>query len=316
MSECASQKTELHTTIANLSDHQFPKDQLQACGKAGLFSSDSSLSPFHLFEIAAISIPTAFVLSQYRGAAERIAKWSKDDMLRKKISSGSSFATLGISQLSTSHQHTRPTLEAQQTSNGWRLRGFAPWVTGAHHAQYFILGALWSQKKTLFCVHKSQVHISVATSLITLNQCDTAQVHIDCVVDETSLLHVFEDEPATQTGSLRSIALAMGVTEQSISLINEQAVLRPPLVETLSQLQQEHQEHITSLSTPNIDRVKLRIRVNQLALQSAQQALVATKGKGLIRGEKAGNLCTQALFFLVWSCPQSVQNAHLNIGKS
>ena len=122
MSECAIQKTELHTIIANLSDHQFPKDQLQACGKAGLFCPNYSLSPFHLFEIAAISIPTAFVLSQYRGAAERIAKWSKDDMLRKKISSGSSFATLGISQLSTSHQHTRPTLEARQTSNGWHLK--------------------------------------------------------------------------------------------------------------------------------------------------------------------------------------------------
>ena len=216
MSECAIQKTELHTIIANLSDHQFPKDQLQACGKAGLFCPNYSLSPFHLFEIAAISIPTAFVLSQYRGAAERIAKWSKDDMLRKKISSGSSFATLGISQLSTSHQHTRPTLEARQTSNGWRLKGFAPWVTGAHHAQYFILGALWNQRKALFCVHKSQVRISIAAPLITLNQCDTAQVHIDCMVDETSLLHIFEDEPETQTGSLRSIALAMGVTEQSI----------------------------------------------------------------------------------------------------
>ena len=136
------------------------------------------------------------------------------------------------------------------------------------------------------------------------------------MVDETSLLHIFEDEPATQTGSLRSIALAMGVTEQSISLIKEQAVLRPILEETTSLLQQEHQEHLASLVTPNIDRVKLRIRVNQLALHSAQQALVATKGKGLIRGEKAGALCTQALFFLVWSCPQSVQNAHLNIGKS
>ena len=92
--------------------------------------------------------------------------------------------------------------------------------------------------------------------------------------------------------------------------------MRPILKETQSMLEKEHQKNIISLTTTDVDRIMLRVRVNQLALKSAQQALVACKGKGLLVGEKAGELCTQALFFLVWSCPQSVQNAHLNIGSS
>tara|TARA_B100000683_G_C12472286_1_gene548185 strand:+ start:1051 stop:2001 length:951 start_codon:yes stop_codon:yes gene_type:complete len=316
MSERAIPHNELHTIIENISDKQFPKEQLRSCGSAGLFHPDKALSPFYLFQLASISIPTAFVLSQYRGAAERIALWSTNNTVREEVFSGTAFATLGISQLSTSHQHTKPPLIAQKKSNGWHLKGFAPWVTGAHHAQYFILGAIWNNKKVLFCVHKEYVQISAAPQMITLNQCDTAQVHIDSIVDENSLLHIFGDEPATQTGSLRSIAIAMGVTEQSINLLKKQATRRPMLQETQLQLNKEHQKNIISLTTPDIDRIMLRIRANQLALQSAQQALVACKGKGLLVGEKAGELCTQALFFLVWSCPQSVQNAHLNIGIS
>ena len=94
----------------------------------------------------------------------------------------------------------------------------------------------------------------------------------------------------------------------------EQAAKRPLLKQTLCSLNDEHQKNIVSLCTPDIDRITLRVRVNQLALKSAQQALVACKGKGLVVGEKSGELCTQALFFLVWSCPQSVQNAHLSVG--
>lgn len=316
MSECAVSQKQLHATIQQISDDQFPQEQLQACGHAGLFHPDATLSPFQLFQIASISIPTAFVLSQYRGAAERIAKWSNNAIVRDQIFSGAAYATLGISQLSTSHQHLAPPLTAQKKSDGWYLKGFAPWVTGASHAQYFVLGAMWKKKKVLFCVHNRHVRISEPALLHTLNQSNTTQVHIDCMVGANSLLHIFGDEAAAQTGSLRSIAIAMGVTQQSVDLIAKQVQQRPNLKRTLSKIRTEHQKHIISLNNPDVDRTTLRFHVNQLALKSAQKALVTSKGKGLLVGEKAGELCTQALFFLVWSCPQSVQNAHLDIGKS
>lgn len=315
MSECAIPQ-QLHEIIQHEPDNLFPQIQLEACGNAGLFRPDVALSPIRLFQIASISVPTAFVLSQYRGAAERIARWSHNTTIKEQVFDGTAFATLGISQLSTSHQHTSPTLVAQKMKKGWRLKGFAPWVTGAHHAQYFILGAFWNDTKVLFCVHKDHVHICDAPNILALNQCDTTQVHIDSIVPFDSLLHIFGKESATNTGSLRSIAIAMGVTQQSISLITEQAKHRPELEETLVKLKKEQQQHLRSLINDDSDRIMLRLHVNQLALRSAQQALVVCKGKGFLVGEKAGMLCTQALFFLVWSCPKPVQYAHLEIGST
>ena len=157
------------------------------------------------------------------------------------------------------------------------------------------------------------MHITPNPPLVSLNESDTTQVHIDCIVTSSSLLHIFGDEPATQTGSLRSIAIAMGVVQQSIDVIQKEALHRPHLKQTLKMLYQKQQQCILSLQDPNANRISLRTTVNNLALHSAQVSLVATKGRGFIDGEKAGILCTQALFFLVWSCPTSVQYNHLGI---
>ena len=56
---------------------------------------------------------------------------------------------------------------------------------------------------------------------------------------------------------------------------------------------------------------ELRTRANSLALRSTQAALAAAKGAGFVAGHPAGRWCREALFFLVWSCPQSVVAANL-----
>ena len=55
----------------------------------------------------------------------------------------------------------------------------------------------------------------------------------------------------------------------------------------------------------------LRTDANSLVLRSTQAALVAAKGAGFVEGHPVGRWCREALFFLVWSCPQSVQDANL-----
>ena len=61
---------------------------------------------------------------------------------------------------------------------------------------------------------------------------------------------------------------------------------------------------------PN-DLVALRKKANDLALNCTQAALVAAKGVGFAGGHDVGRWCREALFFLVWSCPQGVAQAHL-----
>ena len=50
---------------------------------------------------------------------------------------------------------------------------------------------------------------------------------------------------------------------------------------------------------------------NSLVLRATQVLLAATKGAGYVAGHRAGRLAREALFFLVWSCPQPVVTANL-----
>ena len=56
---------------------------------------------------------------------------------------------------------------------------------------------------------------------------------------------------------------------------------------------------------------EFRARANSLVLRSTQAALAAAKGTGYVEGHPAGRWCREALFFLVWSCPQPVMAANL-----
>ena len=111
---------------------------------------------------------------------------------------------------------------------------------------------------------------------------------------------------------MRSAAMALGVVSQSLSIIAQQVKKRPELRQTQQQIQ-EQLDQLEAQLFHDVDRIAYRLSVNQLALSSAQQALVATKGKGFLLAEKASTLCQQALFFLVWSCPEAVQHKHLGI---
>ena len=59
------------------------------------------------------------------------------------------------------------------------------------------------------------------------------------------------------------------------------------------------------------DLVLFRKGANDLALQATQSALAAAKGAGFVEDHEVGRWCCEALFFLVWSCPQAVIDAHL-----
>ena len=56
---------------------------------------------------------------------------------------------------------------------------------------------------------------------------------------------------------------------------------------------------------------ELRAAANSIALRTTQAALAAAKGTGYVVGHPAGRWCREALFFLVWSCPQGVMAANL-----
>ena len=56
---------------------------------------------------------------------------------------------------------------------------------------------------------------------------------------------------------------------------------------------------------------ELRQQANSLVLRSTQAALSAAKGAGFLASHPTGRWAREALFFLVWSCPQPVVAANM-----
>ena len=90
--------------------------------------------------LGAACLTTAFIITQRTGACQRIAG-SDNELAQGSAccaiwSSGETFATVGISHLTTSRRHLgRPVLRAREVDDGFVLDGFSPWVTGAVQAR-------------------------------------------------------------------------------------------------------------------------------------------------------------------------------------
>ena len=118
------------------------------------------------------------------------------------------------------------------------------------------------------------------------------------------------------TGSFQSSALALGLSAAAISYLDEQAEGRPDLLAGAKALQASHEAMVENLlqatrGKSSCSNEQLRTEANSLALRSTQAAMVAAKGAGFTCGHPVGRWCQEAMFFLVWSCPQAVLDANL-----
>src|SRR5262245_45549991 len=134
----------------------WPASQLRLCGEAGVFqwfiSTEhggqgwTEADVLHGYvKLAAACLTTTFVITQRTGAVQRIAAGNSDaarDALLPDLIAGRTFATVGISHLTTSRQHLAgPVLRAEERADGFILDGYSPWVTGAEFALHIVLGA-------------------------------------------------------------------------------------------------------------------------------------------------------------------------------
>src|SRR5437762_6375387 len=132
-------------------DDAWPAEQLRLCGEAGVFEwfvpRELGGQAWHeadvlraYIKLAAACLTTTFVITQRIGAMQRIAAGdsaaARDELLPDLIA-GRTFATVGISHLTTSRQHlSRPVLRAEECDGELLLDGYSPWVTGAEFAQH------------------------------------------------------------------------------------------------------------------------------------------------------------------------------------
>lgn len=296
--------------------------------RGGLAWSEAELTRGYL-ALSRACLTTTFVLTQRTGACQRIEGSPNQEFVEAwlpRLVSGEAFATVGISHLTTSRQHAgAPTLRATESEEHFSLDGYSPWVTGASGADLFVVGAtLADGRQVLLGVPRelAGVWVKPAEELLALEASQTGPVEFRNVkVPRGCLLqgpvaNVLQRGAGAGTGGLQTTTLAVGLAKAATDYLRDEAVLRPavrPVSEALSQECSGLELDLLEVAGGALGNSKeqLRQRANSLVLRATQAALATAKGAGYTRQHPVGRWCREALFFLVWSCPQPVINANL-----
>lgn len=285
------------------------------------------LLPYYV-ALASGCLTTAFIMTQRHAAMRRLETSSNPCAHSEwlpRIRSGQAFATVGISHLTTSRRHlATPPVRVHWKGREGRLEGSIPWVTGAPQANHLVVGAVDAaatdqQYLLLLELPAPGVRPGSGMELIALtSSCtDVVEIH-DAVVSQDHILHgphenVMAASNTGGAGGLQTSALALGLAVSAIDYLEAESVQRPALAEHARLLRSQWSELVANLGAdaPCLDANQLRKRANDLALDATHAALAAAKGAGFVAGHPVGRWCQEALFFLVWSCPQIVADAHM-----
>lgn len=281
--------------------------------------------------LSQLCLTSTFVLTQWHAALKRVLSSSNTDLRNRyaeRMAGGEIFATVGISHLSTSRQHFKnPILRAEPVNGGYVLNGSSPWVTAAIAADLLVLGATLDDA--------TQILVAIKTDTKGLTRfpgMDLLALSASCT-DRIELDHVFVPESAIiagpvggvmqtssgsggGTGGLHTSTLAIGLAIRATEFLRHESLKRAELQRPAEKFFHDARLLVSELfrqldSTAKLSLSELRQNANSLVLRSTQSALQAAKGAGFVAGHPAGRWATEALFFLVWSCPQEVVQANL-----
>ena len=336
----ATRLTELSNELAT--QGEWPQQQLRFCGEFGVFKwfietefggsdwNDQEIVKGYI-KLAGACLTTTFVITQRTGACKRLAASENKNLaqnLLPDLASGKTFATLGISHLTTSRRHlANPVLMASESPGGWLLNGNSPWVTGASHADYLVIGSEVEGGGQILLVVDTGldgIEMGQPNQLVALSGSKTGAVYFDDVLIPHDCVlsgptdDVLRNGRAKSTGGLQTSALAIGLASAALKFLQQEAFSkhRDDLITHVDSLRKQQQELIELIlamagGESACTNEELRTRANSFALRATQSALIAAKGSGFVAGHPVGRWCQEALFFLVWSCPQVVRDASL-----
>jgi alkylation response protein AidB-like acyl-CoA dehydrogenase len=279
-------------------------------------------------QLAGASLTAVFILSQHDAAVRRLVGAGERPVARewlRAIATGRAFATVGISQLTTSRRLGAQALTGVEVGPGtYRLKGAMPWVTGAPNADVFVTGALLEdQRQILLALPADRPGVSVQPPfpLAALQASCTAEVALKEVqVTDADLLagpaaDLSAQPGAVGTGGLETSALALGQAHGALAALVALAADREDLGEPVDVLCETWRQNWNALmACARGDRdapspSQIRTQANAFVLRATQAYLAARKGSGFLRSEPAQRWARQALFFLVWSCPTPIAQA-------
>lgn len=279
-------------------------------------------------ELARLDLAPAFVLSQFQSACTRLVSTGNDLMKSRwlpALAEGDRLATVGLSHLTTSRQHaSTPPVQAESVGSGYRVSGEIPWVTSGNRAGVIVAGAVLNDgRQILFALPRDRPGLTVQPhwNLLALTGSETGPLQLQSAEVRCEELlagpaeQVMYQGASGGTGSLTTSALALGHAFNCIDHLASQAMSRPALEEVVAafrsdadQLQAALLDAASDDCMPHETPGELRARSTAIALSASQALLTASKGAGFVAGHPAERLAREAMFFLVWSCPQTVSS--------
>ena len=270
--------------------------------------------------IARASLAVALIVSQ-RDAAIGLIDASQSlarDAFLKRVASGE-FTTVGIAQLTTSRQGGKPALLAVPDGGGYRIDGSIPWCTGAARAGFIVVGAVTEDSRHLLFALPSEspgLEVDPPLTLVALRSTWTTALH--CQGVHVPLSDVLAG-PAQKVLSrnnhlaLGQAFLAMGLCRSGIDLIAEhRSDAAASAAASFDAQLQALREQVLSLCQTGREpeaadaAAAIRARCNDLAVRITHAAVALYKGSALLAGHPAQRLAREAMFLLVWSCPNPV----------
>ena len=263
-------------------------------------------------QLARKSLALALIFTQRDSAVGIIAAGGNDRLLAE-VRDGA-FVTVGIAQLTTSHQGGAPALSWRDG----RVNGVIPWATGAANAKYVVAGAAADDAggQVLFAIPTDApgVTIEPPLPLVALRETWTSRVRCENVAVERDLVLL---GPAPNVLSLRRKSvpipqafLALGHARGAPDLIAEHDSDRARnLVRKLGKQIDALHARVVAACAPGSDPSLiplLRGECNELALRVTHAAVALYKGNALLLSHPAQRLAREAMFLLVWSCPDPV----------
>ena len=322
-------------------DRSWPARQMARLAEAGVFGwliprrwggSDldepAILSGY--LELADACLTSAFILTQFNSAVQKLVICGCETLMETclpRLARGECFTTVGISHLTTSRSRgPGPAVFAEPFGAGYRLRGHIPWVTGARAAQWIVVGGTCPNGDQLLAiVDATDLGLVIAPPqqflALTASQTGPIELH-DVVVTGEQIVagpasEVLKIGSRGGTGSLTTSALALGTARSTLRALQNESQSTPSLEPVVLQLADEGRSLEQALLAASRNEPgawsaeQVRLRANSYVTRLAQSYLASAKGTGFVSGHPAERAVREAMFFYVWSCPQSVVQGNL-----
>jgi alkylation response protein AidB-like acyl-CoA dehydrogenase len=278
--------------------------------------------------IAAGSVACALILTQHDAACELLGAGDNAalaDRWLPRCATAEALLTVGISQLTTSRRHGRaPAMRATADDKGFLFDGIMPWVTSAPKADAIVVGAvLDDDRKILACIPTDAPGLRIdepmrlmalRSSLTTQATCERVRVPAEWVVRGPAE-QVLDRRAPVKSLTVSAVgigvarALVEGVRARASRLDGASDLIDGPIGESYERIRRSIFEAAGTLHDPEADipGMEIRAAVNALIVRLAATLMTLAKGSGYLSSDPTQRRVREAMFFLVWSAPPSVQ---------